>query len=224
MREIQKALDNIAADLGRAAEDVQRNWRQWRESDGPRAATKVRIDFGNATGKTRGLPGRLQDFATDGSCAMRYLTGYFFKGIAVLHAFGGMALLITAVARTVGADSGFSSPGFLTPFSGGLALILVAQMIWWGGRLLHRSADRKRYAQLQARLLKLAREREGSLTVLEAAADGRMTVEKAEEILRELAVRGHVEVRVSDSGMMVYHFPEIERWDEKRWAKPVDEL
>ena len=49
-------------------------------------------------------------------------------------------------------------------------------------------------------------------------------LEKAEEILRELAARGHVEVRVSDSGLMVYHFPEIERWDEKHWAKPVDEL
>ena len=155
---------------------------------------------------------------------MRYLTGYFLTGFAVLHAFGGLALVITAAVRTVGTGNGFSSPGFLTPLSIGLALVIFAQMVWWAGRLLHRSADRKRYAQLQARLLRLARERGGCLTVLEAAADARMTVEKAEEILRELAVRGHVEVRVSDSGMMVYHFPEIERWDEKRWAKPVDEL
>ncbi len=51
-----------------------------------------------------------------------------------------------------------------------------------------------------------------------------MTVEKAEEILRDLAVRGHAEVRVSESGMIVYHFLEIERQDEKSRARPVDEL
>lgn len=34
-----------------------------------------------------------------------------------------------------------------------------------------------------------------------------MTVEKAEEILRELAARGHAEVRVSESGLIVYYFP-----------------
>ena len=92
-------------------------------------------------------------------------------------------------------------------------------MFWLAGRLLHRSADRKRHAQHQHRLLKLAREKDGKLTVLEAATDARMTVEKAEDILRDLAIRGHAEVRVSDSGMMVYHFPEIERWEENRTVR-----
>lgn len=155
---------------------------------------------------------------------MRYLLGYVLKGAAILQGVAAMALLITAVVNTVSRGSGFASPGFLTPLSIGLSLVVLSQLAWFAGRLLHRSADRKRYAQLQARLLRLARDRGGNLTVLEAATDCRMTVEKAEEILRELAARGHVEVRVSDSGLMVYHFPEIERWDEKHWAKPVDEL
>jgi hypothetical protein len=155
---------------------------------------------------------------------MRYLLGYFLKGAAVLQGVAAMALLITAVVGALSRGSGFASPPFLTHLSIGLSLVVLSQLVWFAGRLLHRSADRKRYAQLQARLLRLARDRGGSLTVLEAATDCRMTVEKAEEILRELAARGHVEVRVSDSGLMVYHFPEIERWDEKHWAKPVDEL
>ena len=54
--------------------------------------------------------------------------------------------------------------------------------------------------------------------------DTRITVEKTEEILRELTISGHAEMRISDSGMVVYHFPEIERWDEKHRARPVDEL
>ena len=60
--------------------------------------------------------------------------------------------------------------------------------------------------------------------VLEAATDGRMTVDTAEEILRELAARGHAEVRVSESGLLVYHLSEIERAEEKDRARPVDEL
>jgi hypothetical protein len=62
------------------------------------------------------------------------------------------------------------------------------------------------------------------LTVLQVATDIRITVEKAEEILRELAARGHAEMRISESGLIVYHFPEIERWEERQWAKRVDDL
>ena len=58
----------------------------------------------------------------------------------------------------------------------------------------------------------------------EAAMGTRITVEKTEEILRELTISGHAEMRISDSGLVVYHFPEIERWDEKYRARPVDEL
>ena len=145
---------------------------------------------------------------------MRYLIGYSLKGLAILQGMAGLVLIVVAIADNWD----------LEPLCIGLGLVATAQLFWWGGRLLQRSADRRRYARDQHRLIRLARERGGSLTVLEAAADCRMTVEKAEEILRDLAVRGHAEVRVSDSGMIVYHFLEIERQDEKGRARPVDEL
>ena len=145
---------------------------------------------------------------------MRYLIGYSLKGLAIMQGVTGLFLAIHSIVE--GWD--------LKPLCFALGLVATAQIIWWGGRLVHRSADRRRYARDQHRLIRLARERGGSLTVLEAAADCRMMVEKAEEILRELAVRGHAEVRVSDSGMIVYHFLEIERQDEKGRARPVDEL
>ena len=149
---------------------------------------------------------------------MRYALAYFLKATAIFWGFAG---LIAPVF------SGFQPSGFsLNPlhFSIGLALVATALVFWLAGRMVHQSAERKRYAQYQHRLLRLAREKGGSLTVLEAATDGRMTVEKADEILGALAGGGSAEVRVSESGLVVYHFPEIERHDEKYRAKPVDEL
>ena len=217
MRDFQTVLDRIACDIQHAADRVesvcQRHWASrgsWKKAGmGP--------DIESAREKLHRVPDRLSDLATDGSCAMRYLLGYTLKGLAALQIFGGV--LTVAIIFAV-EDNPWHNEGF----SIGLVLVATAQLIWWAGRLVHRSADRKRYAQLQHRLLRLARKKGGSLTVLEAATDCRMTVEKAEEILRELAVRGHAEVRVSDSGLMVYKFPEIERSHEKDWARPVDEL
>ena len=213
MRDVERILDEIAYEARKTVREVQKNcrrgWKAWRETGPAR-------DVRTAAGRLKRMPDRLSDMATDGSCAMRYLFGYLLKGYAGIQGFGG---LITAVIAVTGRD-----PWNTEQLSIGLLLVATAQLIWWAGILVHRSADRKRYAQYQHRLLKLAREKGGSLTVLEAATDARMTAEKAEEILRELAVRGHAEVRISDSGLIVYHFPEILRWEEKHWAKPVDEL
>ncbi len=198
MRELQRALDQVAAELGRAAKDAQRNWRNWREAEGCGPNARARIDLGSAAGKARDLPGRIQDIASEGSHAMRYFFGYCCKGFAILHASGGFGIIVFAVLTTLGGVRQFTSSGFLAPFSGGLCMVIIAQMIWWAGRLLHRSADRKQYAHLQGRLLKLARTKGGNLTVLEAATDGKMTVEKAEEILREQGQSTSVNSRTLD--------------------------
>ena len=60
--------------------------------------------------------------------------------------------------------------------------------------------------------------------MIEAATESKITVEKTEELLRELVLSGYAEMRISDSGLVAYHFLEIERWNEKHWARPVDEL
>lgn len=149
---------------------------------------------------------------------MRIAFAFLLKAAAILFVFGGLTGMVF---------SGFQSSGFsLSPrdFFMGIAVIALALIFWLAGRKVHSSAEHKRYAQYQHRLLRLAREKGGSLTVLEAATDGRMTVGKAEEILGALAVGGSAEVRVSESGLVVYHFPEIERGSEKYRAKPVDDL
>ena len=211
MREAQKILDEIAHEIKTAVDGLKKNAPKYVNR---RPDWKRHSKSSSAFDKMKQMPDRLTDLTVDGSCAMRYLFGYTLKGFAVLQVLAGLVLIV--VSGVEGWD--------LHKLCGGLFFSAFSQLFWIAGRLVHRSAERKRHAQYQHRLLKLAREKGGSLTVLEAATDSRITVEKSEEILRELAARGHVEVRVSESGLLVYHFPEIERWDEKHWAKPVEEL
>ena len=166
MREIEKALDEVAREIGTAVREVQEAWQRkwasdWRSSEPVRS---VRDEI-------RRVPDRVSDLAVGGSCAMRYLIGYSLKGLAIMQGVTGLFLAIHSIVE--GWD--------LKPLCFALGLVATAQIIWWGGRLVHRSADRRRYARDQHRLIRLARERGGSLTVLEAAADCRMMVEKAEE-------------------------------------------
>ena len=221
MGDIDKIADKIVYEIDKAVREVQENvQRKWKKDWKPRAQTwqqnRTTRDFQSAANRFRKVPAGLSDLANEGSCVMRYMSAYALKAWAFFFGLGGLIIVVD--------NSMPQNKSDWQQVSIGLCLLIAAQLIWWAGRRVQKSADRKKYAKDQHRLLRLAREKEGNLTVLEAATDGRMTAERAEEILRELAVRGHVEVRVSDSGMMVYHFPEIARWDEKNWAKPVDEL
>jgi len=202
MNEVPRILGEIVGELRRMENKIKGVW--------PSGRPKMEAGL-------TGLPTRLSDLAADGSCAMQYLFGYLFKGVGALECLGGLIMIAIALTHlTQGWD--------LQALSVGLFLVATAQLFWFAGHLLHRSADRRRYANDQNRLLRLARNKGGSLTVLEAATDGRMTVDTAEEILRELAARGHAEVRVSDSGLLVYRITEIERIEEKDQARPMDEL
>ncbi len=172
MRDFQRMLDRIAYDIQRAADRVenvcQRHWasgRNWKRAGaGP--------DIERTRERLRRVPDRLSDLATDGSCAMRYLLGYSLKGLAALQIFGGV--LTVAIIFSV-EDNPWHNEGF----SIGLVLIATAQLIWWAGRLVHRSADRKRYAQLQHRLLRLAVGEQQRVTEAAGLDRGLQAVERA---------------------------------------------
>jgi hypothetical protein len=216
MRRSHHIVDEIVSEVSGALRDAERNIRrEWNwTSEGWQKSKTVR-DIKTAREKLNEVPDRLSDLATDGSCFVRYLFAYSIKGFAVLMAFGGLMAAGNGLAET---------PMDLETVAAGLCLLVSGQLGFWGGHLIHKSANRKRDAKDQNRLLRLARSKGGSLTVLEAATDLRLTVDKTEEMLRELAARGHTEVRVSESGLLVYHFAEIEFGSEKSSAKPVDEL
>jgi hypothetical protein len=209
MREAMNAIDRIVQEVERKVRLVDEKLEGFFRTHTVRPGT-----FRPAVDELRSVPNRLSDMATEGSCAMRYAFAYFLKATAILQ-------FLVGAGMAIGGASNNWEGSMLTI---GLGIMVFAQFVWMGGRMVHRSADRKRYAQFQNRLLRLARQKGGRLTVLEAATDGRMTVEQAEELLRELVARGHAELRISESRMMVYMFLEIERDSEKDDARPIDEL
>ncbi len=216
MRDLEKLADEIARKIDRALGDTERKFhnkwqRQWKTQ-----VNHTADDLRSVSREFKRMPNRLSDIATDGSCAMRYLFAYGLKSLAFFMGLGGLIVAATAIVSY--------GPRDMEQLSVGLSLLVAAQLIWWGSNRIRRSADQRAYARDQLKILRLAREKDGSLPVLETATETRLTVEKAEEILRQLAVGGHAEMRISESGLVVYHFPEIERWDEKRWARPVDEM
>ncbi len=221
MRDLEKLADEIASKIDHAVNNAERKIKKKWKGNWEARVHSASSDFQTATNSFKRVPDRLSDLATDGSCAMRYLFAYGLIGMAALIGFCGLMLVFMVLIEHPPWASGTTS---FEKLSGGLALIVFSQLIWWAGRRVKRSGDKKAHAKNQHRILRLAREKGGSLTVTEAAMDTRITVEKTEEILRELTISGHAEMRISDSGLVVYHFPEIEHWDEKNRARPVDEL
>lgn len=223
MRDLENLADEIASKIDRAVNKAERKIKKKWKGNWEARVHSSSSDFQTATNSFKRVPDRLADLATDGSCAMRYLFAYGLIGMAALLGFSGLVLVLMVLIEYPPWVDGTTS--FMhEKLSGGLCLIIFSQLIWWAGRRVKRSGDEKAHAKNQHRILRLAREKGGSLTVTEAAMDTRITVEKTEEILRELTISGHAEMRISDSGLVVYHFPEIERWDEKNRARPVDEL
>ena len=221
MRDLEKLADEIAGKIDRAVNDAERKIKKKWKGNWEARVHSASSDF--QINSFKRVPDRLSDLATDGSCAMRYLFAYGLIGMATLMGFCGLMLVLMVLIQHLPWADG-TNPFMHEELSGGLVLIIISQLIWWAGRRVKRSGDKKAHAKNQHRILRLARDKGGSLTVTEAAMDTRITVEKTEEILRELTISGHAEMRISDSGMVVYHFPEIERWDEKHRARPVDEL
>ncbi len=108
------------------------------------------------------------------------------------------------------------------PLSIGVALVLMGGLLWLLASKLDAAALLVRHRKEQNRIVRLARQKGGRLMVAEAAADSGLMVQEAEEILRELADGGYAEVEVTDSGMVVYRFPEFLYSHEKHWARRVE--
>jgi hypothetical protein len=82
--------------------------------------------------------------------------------------------------------------------------------IWWG---LKAREDRRRalMARLQRRVLLLATERAGTLTVTEVAASLNMSLTMAEGVLDGMDDGLRVRSDVTNEGIIVYEFPELRR-------------
>jgi hypothetical protein len=87
----------------------------------------------------------------------------------------------------------------------------------------HFSAQREqlRLQTYEAEILQLAERKGGKLTVVEVAAATGLDAPTAEAALRSLAIQGVAEVEVTDSGMLVYAFYDIQKLPEKLTSRNI---
>ena len=107
-------------------------------------------------------------------------------------------------------------------FAIGVTQVIFGSLLWILAKKLDAAAHLVRYRRQQNRVVRLAQQRGGRLTVTEAAAETGLTVEEAGEILKRMAEGGFVEVEITDSGMIVYRFPEVLFAHEKHWSRGVE--
>ena len=148
------------------------------------------------------------------------LGALFLKVLAVPIVPIGLGLMLYGLFQMLRPEA--SDSDFFEPFAIGVTQVIFGSLLWILAKKLDAAAYLVRYRRQQNRVVRLARQRGGRLTVTEAAADTGLTVEEASEILKRLADGGFVEVEITDSGLIVYRFPEVLFAHEKHWSRGVE--
>ncbi len=119
-------------------------------------------------------------------------------------------------------NMGFMFPGF-GGFFGWIFLLIPLMAIFIGVRFLRRKygAGHKYFGNneskssedngpsIEKQILKLAFEKKGILTVTDVVMETGLSISKAEETLNSMVDGFRVDMRVKDSGIVVYAFTEI---------------
>jgi hypothetical protein len=104
------------------------------------------------------------------------------------------------------------------PAGAGIALLRKGA----GGRKrLEERREVLRQQTLTSELVRLAGQRGGKLTAVEVVSEFAVTPDEAEAALRDLVVRGLAEPEVTESGLLVYAFHDVQRLEEKPRSKGV---
>ncbi len=77
---------------------------------------------------------------------------------------------------------------------------------------------------LQAEILRLAAENQGHLTVLDVTQAFALESEQAEAALDALALKKLAEIQLTDDGLLVYTFPEVQQMAHKHQAKRLEDF
>lgn len=144
-------------------------------------------------------------------------------GIALMVLGGLMALGFTQASLSQGPLVIFLSlliTVFL-PLGGGFYLIKQSMA---QGNLLLASKSQLAQKTLRAEILRLAAEQRGRLTVLEVTQAFALTPEQAETALDSLALDQVAEHQLTDDGLLVYTFPEVQQQIHKNQAKSIEEF
>jgi hypothetical protein len=128
------------------------------------------------------------------------LLGYFNADVS-----GGAAM--AALAITV-----------LLPGAAGIALLTGH---YRGASRIGERKQNLRQQTLEAELLRCAQLHGGKLTIVEAVRDLAITPEDAKQALDALSLRGMAEFEVTESGVVVYAFHDLQKLSEKPQARGI---
>lgn len=91
------------------------------------------------------------------------------------------------------------------------------------GKQLSENKTRRGLKTLESEILKLARRNQSRLTVVEVTAEFAIDKELAEQALDSLAQQKYADYEVTDSGLLVYTFHELQLLDEKSQARRIED-
>jgi hypothetical protein len=142
---------------------------------------------------------------------------------------GGSALITVAlfmlvgffnVSRPLSAPAAIATLLFTVALPGAVGLALVHSHFAARSGLARRREALGRQTQ-EAELLKLAQEHQGKLTVVEAASRLALPAAAVEDLLRGLHNRGLAEIEITDAGLLVYTFPDVQKLPGKGTSRDV---
>ena len=108
---------------------------------------------------------------------------------------------------------------FIASVPGAAGLTLLARHRS-AGRIAARHEESWRQTR-ESEVIRLARRLGGKVTVLEVVADSAMGTEAAKETLDALVTGELADIEVTESGVLVYVFPDLQHLDEKDRAKGI---
>jgi len=143
------------------------------------------------------------------------LTGLALVGISLfmLLGFVNADLAVSGLATALALLVGVGIPG-----TAGAAILMKH---FRGGKRLESRREQLRLQTLEAELLRMAGEHGGRLTVVEVVRELAMTHSDAEALLKSTVQHGVAEIEISDDGLLVYRFPDVQLLEGKSTSKGV---
>ncbi len=106
----------------------------------------------------------------------------------------------------------------LLPAAGGVTLLVTHRQ---QNHSVAQRKERLRQRTLEAEILKVAARKGGKLTVVEVVGEMAVDTETAKGRLDALAAEGHADVQLTEAGVIVYAFYDVQHLPEKRNAKGI---
>lgn len=141
---------------------------------------------------------------------------------------GGIALIAVASfmllgffnASPVSAPAAIATLLFTVGLPGAAGVALLHSYVSGRRDLVNRREQLRRQTQ-EAEILKLAQERLGKLTVVEVTTQLALPATTVEELLAGLHERGLAEIELTEDGLIVYAFPDVQKLPGKSTSRDV---